>query len=87
MRTPMLGGDPAWRGLACGGDLAPLARDARGWCSPPIAVRPGAQVELSLPPANPQDPNAAARRTAKPWPVVRRVLVEARDRARPLLGG
>jgi hypothetical protein len=87
MRTPMLAGDPAWRGLACGGDLAPLARDARGWCSPPIAVRPGAQVELSLPHANPQDPNAAARRTAKPWPVVRRVLVEARDRARPLLGG
>jgi hypothetical protein len=87
VRTPLLEADPGWSGLACGGSLAPLVRDAGGWRSQPLQARPGTRVELSLPAADPLDPDIAARRAGRPWPVLRRVLVETRDRVRPLRGG
>jgi hypothetical protein len=44
-----------------------------------------ARVELSLAADGPLDPRAVARRGVRPWPLIRRLAVEGRDRIQPLL--
>jgi hypothetical protein len=77
---------PRWRGLACGEQLVPIVRQEGGWCSQPVEVSPGGQAQLSLAPDAPLRAAALPRRAARPWPIARRVLVEGRDRLRPLRG-
>lgn len=64
-----------------------MVKGAGGWESDPLEVRPPARIELSLSPDRPLRPDALPRLATTPWPVTRRVLVESRDRVRPLLGG
>ncbi len=94
VQTRELAGRPLWREAACGRGRAPMLERAGGWASGAMPVRPPARVELSLSPAHPLQVGVAAGATAgwwssapRPWPLTRRVLVESRDRIRPLLSG
>jgi hypothetical protein len=80
-------GEPLWRGIRCGACLEPMTPGATPWRSAAFAVDPGARVEISLAAAAPLDPYDALAPRRRPWPALRRVLVEGRDRARPLIAG
>jgi hypothetical protein len=79
------------RRLACGGEQVVL-RGADGvYRSAPLRVTQategvGSKVELALLPSSPLDPVATPAPARSPWPLTRRLLVEARDRARPRIG-
>jgi hypothetical protein len=62
------------------GDQSPVALGA------PVAVAGGQRLTVRLVSAA-GVPSVTRRRRARPWPIVRRGLVEARDRSMPLLGG
>ncbi len=90
VETADVHGGPLWRGVACGELRAPMLRTTGGWTSPELRIgqlatgqQPALQVTLE--PARPLDPAALASPTVRPWPLARRVLVEGRDRLRPLL--
>jgi hypothetical protein len=51
------------------------------------AVTARAQLTLSVDADLALDPAGAARRSVRPWPLFRRLAVEARDRIQPLLAG
>ena len=86
-------GGPAWRRLTHAGSTAGgvvdgavdmTFEDSLGICGPlPVASR--TRVELALAADRPLDPDQLAARGVRPWPCLRRVLVEGRDRAQPLL--
>jgi hypothetical protein len=78
-------GEALWGCVACDEQRAPLERDRGGWISPPLQVRAGSEVEVSLPAAEPLLPEALANTRPAVWPIARRLLTESRDRARPLL--
>jgi hypothetical protein len=79
-----------WGGISCdtGRSVEPaiMRKVAGGWASDPLEVRPPAQIELSLSPDRPLRENALPGPAVRPWPITRRILVESRDRVRPLLG-
>jgi hypothetical protein len=77
-------GGPAWGQLVAAGAHAPMVPDLNGWTSEPLEVHPHTEIELSLPPARPLHADALPPRAANPWVITRRILVEARDRLRPL---
>jgi hypothetical protein len=66
------------------GRRARMTPTAGGWVSEPLPVGRDA-VELRLLPEQPLDPATMSGLALKPWPVLRRALVEGRDRLRPLL--
>ncbi len=86
VETADVHGGPLWRGLACGELRAPMLRTPGGWTSPELPVTVGNRrtLQLTLEPARPLDPASLASPAIKPWPLARRVLVEGRDRLRPL---
>jgi hypothetical protein len=84
--TPSLTGDEPQRQLVSGAADIRLAATQGGWISDILPAGPGASVELKLVSANPLEAAAVPHPRRTPWPIVRRVLVEGRDRARPLLG-
>lgn len=86
VETPSLTEGERQRWLAHGASCVALHRAEGRWCSGPLRVTPGSQIELALQSDHPvaAETVAAPRRT--PWPLVRRLLVEGRDRARPMLG-
>jgi hypothetical protein len=86
VHTKLAHGEPLWREIAYGSSRAPMMRAGGGWTSQPLHVSHGAEVELSLTAEHPLDADVLSHLTAKPWPIARRVLVEGRDRARPLIG-
>jgi hypothetical protein len=88
VETPDVHGGPLWRGVTCDGLRAPMMRANGGWTSPeiPVSVGAGRTVRATLEPARPLDFAALAGPAIKPWPLTRRLLVEGRDRLRPLLG-
>jgi hypothetical protein len=69
---------------ARGGAVGMTFTDGRG-VSEPVPVTALAGIELALAPDRPLDPALLAARGARPWPCLRRVLVEGRDRVQPLL--
>jgi hypothetical protein len=87
VRTREVHGEPLWRYVTCGAGRFEMLKAAGGWVSDPFEVRPPAQIELCLSPYRPLELDALPGLTTKPWPVTRRMLVESRDRVRPLLGG
>ncbi len=82
--TSSLIGDEPQRQLVSGAADVRLAATQGGWMSDALPASPGASLELKLASAHPLDPAAVPHPKRTPWPIVRRVLVEGRDRARPL---
>jgi hypothetical protein len=83
--TPSLTGEEPQRQLVSGAAAVRLATVKGGWTSDVLPAGPGASLELKLVSEHPLDPTAVPHPKRTPWPIVRRVLVESRDRARPLV--
>jgi hypothetical protein len=83
--TSSLVGDEPQRQLISDAADVRLASTQRGWVSDPLPAGPGASLELKLTSAHPLDPSSVPHPKPTPWPIVRRLLVEGRDRARPWL--
>jgi hypothetical protein len=71
-------------GRAAGGVVDMTFGDGLG-VSEPLSVSAPARVELALAAERPLDSDLLAARGVRPWPCLRRVLVEGRDRVQPLL--
>jgi len=82
--VPVMHGDPLWSGVSCGSSESPMRRLGAGWVSQPLAVAGGSRVEVCLCARRPLDPDRLASPRSRVWPIVRRLLVELRDRAQPL---
>ena len=64
-----------------GGKVVRIATRADGYrVSPPIALDGAGRVELRISSTNMLDPQVVPRPSRTPWPVVRRMLTEGRDR-------
>ena len=82
-------GGPAWRRLihaggGASGTVDMSFEDGLG-ISEALPVSALGGVELALAPDRPLDPALLAARGVRPWPCLRRALVEGRDRVQPLL--
>jgi hypothetical protein len=82
-------GGPAWRRLvhtsgATSSAVGMTFEEGLG-ISEPLPVVAPTGVELALVADRPLDPALLATRGVRPWPCLRRVLVEGRDRIQPLL--
>jgi hypothetical protein len=75
---------PAWREVVVDGTRRELRDAGSVWSSEAVPVRPGARVGVEVPVPAPIDPHDVARPRGGPWPLARRVLVEARDRIEPV---
>jgi hypothetical protein len=77
-------GGAAWRRVSDGSGVVDMAfADGRGVSEPLTVAAPG-RIELTLIPARPLDPAAVASPGSRPWSLVRRMMVEGRDRAQAL---
>lgn len=61
-----------------------MVRDGYGWTPGSLQVVPGTRLNLTLAPDRSLDPALVDARRVTPWPLVRRALVEGRDRIQPL---
>jgi hypothetical protein len=86
VQTRELSGDPLWKQVTCDAGRAPMVKRRGGWVSEPLEIDSPGRIELLLPSDHPLQVDTVAERARKPWPITRRVLVESRDRLRPLLG-
>jgi hypothetical protein len=84
VRTPSAWDEEAERHLAYGADDVPMTRCRSGWASDVIAVAPGERMELALVSEHTREGASIDTRHAALWPVLRRTLVEGRDRTQPL---
>jgi hypothetical protein len=78
-------GGSAWQRVAYPGGIASVIFDDGQGASEPLSLDAPGKITLTLLADRPLNPEQVASRGAKPWPVVRRVLVEGRDRLRPRL--
>jgi hypothetical protein len=85
VHTNEIHGGPSWQHVTCGAARARMWHRRSEWTSELLEVRPHTEIELSLAPQHPLEPGAPAEGAKRPWPIARRVLVEGRDRVRPLL--
>lgn len=77
-------GGAAWRRVTEGSGVAGMAfADGQGVSAPMLVEGPG-RTELTLIPDRPLDPAAVASPGSRPWSLVRRVMVEGRDRLQTL---
>jgi hypothetical protein len=83
--TSSLIGDEPQRQLVSGAADVKLETTHGGWVSDALPASPGSSLELKLTSECPLDPTRVPHPKRTPWPIVRRLLVEGRDRARPLL--
>lgn len=83
--TPSLIEDEPQRRLVAGAADIGFATTRGGWMSDALPAGPGGSLELKLVSSHPLDAEAVPHPRPTPWPIARRVLVESRDRARPLL--
>jgi len=84
VRVPSICDEPIRR-LDYGAGRIEMAHDRGGeWTSGALGVAPGARLALELMPEAPLDPTRVIARHSTPWPLMRRALVEGRDRMRPL---
>jgi hypothetical protein len=78
-------GGAAWRGLARpDGEEVGMAFDEGLGTSEPLKVEALGKIELTLVPARPLDPAVPPAPGRRPWSLVRRVMVEGRDRVQAL---
>jgi hypothetical protein len=66
---------------------AAITRQRSEWTSELLDVDPGSELTVALPPDHVLKADTFPHAAPRPWPVMRRGLVEARDRARPLVRG
>lgn len=78
-----VGGTAGHRLAHRSGDVGVLFQDGVG-VSEPLVVGPG-RIDLALEADRPLDPGTIDSPAIHPWPLLRRALVEARDRVQPLL--
>jgi hypothetical protein len=81
-REPL--GGAGWRGVSAGQETAGMTFAAGEGASEPLAVEPRGRIELALIPDRPLDATAVGAPRRQPWPLVRRLLVEGRDRIQGL---
>lgn len=84
VRTPSSWNGRSGRNLAYGAGYTSMVHDGSEWTSGALRVVPGTQLELALAPDRPLDPARLTARRSTPWPLLRRALVEGRDRIKPL---
>ena len=77
--------EPRWHEAIVGGKRRELHEDGPAWVADAVPVPSGDRVQIAVPHPAPVDPATAPRRRTGPWPVARRVLVEARDRLDPAI--
>lgn len=78
-------GGAAWEDVRHPGGIAPMSFDAGVGTTAPLPIGvPGTQ-RLELVASSPLDPGKVGAPALKPWPLIRRLLVEGRDRAQPML--
>ena len=70
--------------LLCAGNRHPLEKSPHGLSAPPLTTTAGA-VEISLVRDGGFTPEALGRPSRNPYPVVRRIMTESRDRLSPLI--
>jgi hypothetical protein len=75
----------AWRGLTVGDRDVGLSFDNGQGVSEPVAVQSAGELQLRLLDDRPLDPAGVPSPGVKPWPLLRRLLVEGRDRIQPRL--
>ena len=73
-------GGAEWNGLSSGDQAAAMRPVDGGWISDPLAVHGPGRLELALTSASPLREDDVGPPTRRTWPLVRRVLAEARDR-------
>ena len=76
--------DPAWSAAKVTGKPRDLRREGALWRTETLPVAGAGPLEVSVPHPAPLDPEGTAARRAGPWPLVRRALVETRDRLEPV---
>ena len=77
-------GGAGWRRVACGGRVAAMTFDEGLGASEPLPVEAPARVELKLIRDRPLDPAEIPAPRPRPWPLIRRLAVEGRDRVQGL---
>jgi hypothetical protein len=84
IKTPGTYGERLWQHLVYGTNQAPMQRVDAGWVSDVLQVAGGVRLELHYVSKHILDPDRLPRPPARGWPILRRLLVEGRDRAYPL---
>ena len=74
-----------WDRVCCASSDARLQPEAGSWKSGAIEVSAETRVELALRAARPLSAERVPRPRIRAWPLARRLIVEGRDRTRPLL--
>jgi hypothetical protein len=87
IEVPALDLEPGAAMVGGPGFDALLVPDGMWWSAGPLPAPDGGRVELALSGVPLVDPDSLPRRAPRPWPATRRVLVQGRDRALPLLRG
>ncbi len=82
LTTGVLHGERLWE-LRRDGRESPARRIGAGWESPSLPVVAGSRVEIRLDAIQPLELDRVPRPLPAAWPLVRRVLVEGRDRVQP----
>jgi hypothetical protein len=81
-------GGPGWRHLTYTTGIAEMTfAEGLGITEPLGIIDPAASIDLMLAADRPLDPVQATSPGFRPWPSIRRTLVEGRDRVQPLLHG
>jgi hypothetical protein len=78
-------GGAAWKSVSHPGGTAPMSFGEGVGTTAPLPVTSADTLQLELVANNPLDPMKVAAPGLRPWPLIRRVLVEGRDRVQPLL--
>jgi hypothetical protein len=77
-------GGAGWRRFAHGGGIADMAFEDGLGASEPLPIEAPGRIELQLIPDRPLDPAEVPAPRLRPWPLLRRVMVEGRDRVQGL---
>jgi hypothetical protein len=77
-------GGAGWRRVACEGRVAGMTFEEGLGASEPLPVEASAGVELTLIRDRPLDPAEIPAPRPRPWPLIRRLVVEGRDRVQGL---
>jgi hypothetical protein len=77
-------GGAGWQDVRHGGGVARMSFEAGGGVSEPLPVSAAGKLDLELVAERPLDPTQVRAPRPRAWPLIRRLLVEGRDRLQPL---